>query len=89
MEIGDKYHQSQKGIITIQRCSVESQKGIITIQRCSVESQKGIITIQRCSVENQKGATYITVYYRVYEGTAFLVLNGRPLNSVNALLVLS
>ena len=51
--------ENQKGTITIQRCSVENQKGTITIQRCSVENQKGIITIQRCAVENQKGAITI------------------------------
>ena len=51
--------ESQKGAITIQRCSIENQKGTITIQRCSIENQKGAITIQRCSVENQKGAITI------------------------------
>ena len=38
--------ESQKGVITIQRCSVENQKGTITVQRCSVENQKGTITVQ-------------------------------------------
>ena len=35
--------------------SVESQKGTITIQRCSVENQKGTITIQRCSCWEPEG----------------------------------
>ena len=39
--------------------SVDSQKGAITIQRCSTENQKGAITIQRCSVGNQKGTVAI------------------------------
>ena len=56
--------ENQKGAITIQRCSVENQKGAITIQRCSVENQKGTITIQRCSVENQKGAITIDFVQR-------------------------
>ena len=49
-----------------------------------VESQNGIITIHWCSFENQKGAIAV-----VYGVSAFLVLNGTSLNSINALLVLS
>ena len=50
---------SQKGALTIQRCSVENQKAALTIQRCSVENQKAALTIQRSSVENQKAALTI------------------------------
>ena len=44
--------------------SVESQKGAITIQKCSFENQKGAITIQRCFFENQKGAIAIDFVQR-------------------------
>ena len=30
---------------TLYKSSVESQKGIIAVQRCSIENQKGAITI--------------------------------------------
>ena len=52
----------------------------------SVESQKGFNAFQRCSIENQKGAISL---YKVYGDSALLVLKGTPLNSINALLVLS
>ena len=68
--------------------SVESQKGAITIQRCSVENQKGTITIQRCSIEWLRTRRALSPW-TLYSDSALLVLNGTSLNIYTALLALN
>ena len=64
---------------------VESQKGVTDVQRCSVENQKGVTDVKDVPLRPRRALSL----YKSYGVSAFLVLNGTFLHSINTLLALN
>ena len=80
--------ESQKGIITIQRCSVANQKGNIAVQSLWRIGDSALLVLNG-TLLNSVNALLVLNGTLLNSVNALLVLNGTLLNSVNALLVLS